>query len=139
MNKLCECPYCDKELTNKNIEKEMKYKGKIITIHMVGEYCEECDEIFQNDADATKNENSIVLAKNKADKIIAKDIARIRKSLNLSQAEASETFGGGIRAFYKYEKGEISPPQSLIILLDLLESKSTTIEDVKDSLFHKVA
>ena len=47
--------------------------------------------------------------------------------------------GGGIRAFHKYEKGIIHPPQTLVILFDLLDNNLTTLDNVRDSLSHKVA
>ena len=64
MKKLVRCPYCNKDLENKEIDREIKYKGNILFIKMVGEYCESCDEGFQNDEDLIINENRIKIAKN---------------------------------------------------------------------------
>jgi HTH-type transcriptional regulator/antitoxin MqsA len=139
MERLEICPLCDENLENGKTTKELKYRGKTLSIQMAGEYCKSCDEGFQNDDDLVSNENTIALAKLRADVIIAEDIARIRKKLGLTQTQASEIFGGGIRAFHKYEKGTIHPPQSLVILFDLLDSDTATIDDVLDSVSHKVA
>lgn len=139
MERLETCPLCDENLKIGKITNELKYRGKTLSVQMLGEYCKSCDEGFQNDEDLVLNENTIALAKLRADVIIAEDIARIRKKLNLTQTEASEIFGGGIRAFHKYEKGTIHPPQSLVILFDLLDNNTTTIDDIRNSLSHKVA
>jgi len=52
----------------------------------------------------------------------ASDVKRIRESLGLTQAEAGELLGGGVRAFQKYESGVISPSATAANLLRLLES-----------------
>ena len=137
--RLEECPYCDGKLELGKHREELKYKGKTLFIDMVGEYCPACQEGFQNDEDLKTNEHTIALAKTAADRKIASDIARIRKHLGLSQTEASEIFGGGIRAFHKYEKGEISPPQTLIILFDLIDSGVVTLDSIKENANQKIA
>ena len=139
MERLETCPLCNKKLEIRTIVSELKYRGKTLSVQMSGEYCQSCNEGFQNDEDLVLNENTIALAKLKADVVIAEEIARIRKKLNLTQTEASEIFGGGIRAFHKYEKGIIHPPQTLVILFDLLDNNLTTLDNVRDSLSHKVA
>lgn len=139
MERLETCPLCDTNLEVGETTKELKYRGKTLSIHMQGEYCQSCDEGFQNDEDLILNENAIALAKLRADVIIAEDFTRIRKKLNLTQTEASEIFGGGIRAFHKYEKGIVNPPQSLVILFDLLDKGKAKLEDIRDNLSEKVA
>lgn len=133
------CPLCDGELIIGKTTETLKYRGKTISIEMVGEHCPVCDEGFQNDEDLTTNEHNITLAKKAVDKKIAADIARIRKKLGLTQAEASEIFGGGIRAFHKYEKEIVSPPQTLVILFDLLDNGQITLDEVRENLDKKIA
>ncbi len=139
MERLELCPYCGGKLEYGTSAEKMTYKGKTLTIEMAGEHCPTCQEGFQNDDDAKKNEHTIQLAKVAADKKIAADIARIRKSLNLTQTEASEVFGGGVRAFHKYEKGEVSPPTPLVILFDLIDSGDVTLDTIKDNVQTKTA
>ena len=55
------------------------------------------------------------------------EVRGIRRDLGLSQAEASELFGGGPRAFAKYEAGTVKPAASLIKLLRLLHSNPAMI------------
>ena len=86
------------------------------------------------------NERNIALAKRHVDNLLApEDILRIRKKLNLTQAEAAELFGGGVRAFYKYESTTNNPPRSLDILLRLLDSGQLTLDDVKSILNERSA
>jgi len=139
MEKLEKCPYCDGQLVYGTQTEKLKYKGKTLLIEMKSEYCPSCEEGFQNDEDVKINEHTIKLAKVVADRKIAADITRIRKNLGMTQAEASEVFGGGIRAFYKYENGKVSPPSSLVILLDLIDSGKVTLDIIKDNVERKTA
>ena len=139
MERLEDCPYCDGKLDYGTNTEKLKYRGKTLLIDMAGEYCPACQEGFQNDEDVKRNEHTIALAKVAADQQIAADITRIRKKLGLSQTEASEIFGGGVRAFHKYEKGLIHPPSSLVILFDLIDSEEVTLDIIKENVERKTA
>ena len=52
---------------------------------------------------------------------VGADIRRIRKKLNLTQAELSKVFGIGKIAFSRYERGETRPPAPLVKLLKLVD------------------
>ena len=129
------CPICGGQL-EKDIKKEdFAYKGKTITVDMAAGYCQECGEGFQNVQDQKTNDRNIALAKRHVDDLLApEDILRIRNKLSLSQKEAAEIFGGGVRAFYKYEHTEHNQPKSLDILFRLLDNGKLSIDDVKSLL-----
>lgn len=139
MERLGTCPLCDGELTIGETVEMFKYRGRVVSVKMIGEHCPVCDEGFQNDSDLEINEHNIALAKTSVDKTLSENIVRIRHKLKLSQTEAAEIFGGGIRAFYKYEKGIIHPPRTLMILLDLLDSGEVTLDEVCGTLDQKIA
>ncbi len=56
------------------------------------------------------------------------DIRRIRERLGLTQVEAGELLGGGLRAFQKYESGKVAPAAPTANLLRLLEADPRTLE-----------
>jgi HTH-type transcriptional regulator/antitoxin MqsA len=125
------CPLCNGNLQYGARTESFNYKDKTFTVDMYGEYCSECNESFYNIDDAKKNERNIVLAKRHIDGMLRpEDITRIRKKIGLSQVQASELFGGGVRSFHKYEKGIIAPPKSLDILLRLIDDGKATLEDL---------
>jgi HTH-type transcriptional regulator / antitoxin MqsA len=131
MKLLGQCPLCSGNLQYGARTKSFNYKDKTFTVEMIGEYCNECDESFYNIDDAKKNERNIALAKRHIDGMLRpEDIARIRKKMGLSQVQASELFGGGVRSFHKYEKGIIAPPKSLDILLRLIDGGKANLEDL---------
>lgn len=55
------------------------------------------------------------------------DIRRIRESLGLTQIQAGELLGGGIRAFQKYESGTVTPAGPTLSLLRILDADPTAL------------
>ena len=58
-------------------------------------------------------------------------IRAIRERLGLTQVEAGELFGGGPRAFTKYEAGSVKPAASVATLLRLVEKKPFLLNDLR--------
>lgn len=138
MKRLEICPLCDGNLEIGKTIETFLYRGKTVSVEMIGEHCSTCNEGFQNDEDLKINEHNISLAKKAVDRNISSNIARIRKKLGLKQVQAAELFGGGIRAFHKYENGTVQAPLPLLILLDLLDRGELTLEEVKSTLGQEV-
>ena len=127
-----ECPICGNNKITRDIRNVVfEYKGQKITIKQPGLYCDECGEAFydRNDIKATKKE--LADFKRKVDNLLtSQEIKRIRKKLSLTQKNASLLFGGGVRAFYKYESGEINQTKSVDLLLRLLDRGKIKIKDI---------
>lgn len=60
-------------------------------------------------------------------------VRRLRKSLKLSQEAAGRIFGGGKRAFQKYEAGKMPPSDAAVGLIELVRRDPRAI-DVLTSL-----
>ena len=58
-------------------------------------------------------------------------IASVRKKLDLDQREAGEIFGGGVRAFSRYENGKTRPPVALVKLLKVLDRHPELLGEVR--------
>lgn len=127
-----ECPICGNNKITRDIRNVVfEYKGQKTTIKQPGLYCDECGEAFydSNDIKATKKE--LADFKRKVDNLLtSQEIKRIRKKLSLTQKDASLLFGGGVRAFYKYESGEINQTKSVDLLLRLLDKGKIKIKDI---------
>ncbi len=65
-------------------------------------------------------------------RLISGEIRKFRKSHKLSQKKASELFGGGPKAFSKYERGEVIQNKSLDILMRLINARKISIDDVEE-------
>ena len=57
----------------------------------------------------------------RSDQLRPEEIRKIRESLGLTQAQASKEFGGGPKAFAKYEAGTTKPSKSMMKLLLIAE------------------
>jgi len=108
------------------------YKNHSIKIEQSGEYCTKCGEAFLSAKDLKTTKLQIANFKRKIDHFLTTDeLKRIRKKLHISQQDASEIFGGGIRAFHKYETAEVTQSKPLDILLRLIDENKISFDDVK--------
>ena len=118
------CPLCGKgTLVTEVREETYTYRGRTAIFPLPGDYCNHCGEgIFtadQTDTYLTSAER--FRAQVDSEPLAPLEIRRIRKKLKLTQKEAGDIFGGGIRAFSQYERGESRPLKSTDALLRLLD------------------
>jgi HTH-type transcriptional regulator/antitoxin MqsA len=67
-----------------------------------------------------------------ARKMIGTEMKRIRRKLHLTQKEAVELLsGGGHNAFSRYERGELLPPKTLVLLMRLLDRYPHLLADAR--------
>ena len=126
------CPLCEAPLVRETRNVSMVYKDKKFDYLQPGEWCSGCGEGFLSAED-------LVLSKQeRADKkrfinhrLISEEIKKFRKSNKLSQKKAGELFGGGPKAFSKYERGEVIQNKSLDILMRLINARKISIDDVE--------
>jgi HTH-type transcriptional regulator/antitoxin MqsA len=127
-----ECPICGSNKIMRDIRNvTFEYKGQKVVIKQPGFYCDECGEAFYNSKDIKATKKDLTDFKRKVDNLLTtQEIKRIRKKLRLTQKDASLLFGGGIRAFYKYESGEINQTKSIDLLLRLLDKGKIELKDI---------
>lgn len=128
------CPVCGAgNLVRESRELGYTYGGRSTTIRQKGEFCDACGEgIF------TSDESEKYLAEIKAfqvrvdaEPLTPTEVRRIRKKLGLTQREAGEIFGGGIRAFSQYERGETRQGKALDNLLRLLDKHPELLDEIR--------
>jgi HTH-type transcriptional regulator/antitoxin MqsA len=66
-----------------------------------------------------------------ARRALGMELRRIRRRLNLTQAEAARLTGGGHNAFSRYERGEVVPMPSVVNLFLLLNKYPELLRDLK--------
>jgi len=129
-----ECPNCaHRAMTTATRDHPFTYKGEAITVKATGEYCSGCNEfILSNDewkrVDGLLKEFVQGVNARTSDPRFIRDV---RKKLNLDQQEAGRIFGGGVNAFSRYETGKTEPPQSLMVLLRLLDHRPELLDEIK--------
>jgi len=115
------CPICGGVLEREDRVIVYSYKDHTKELRQSGDYCIKCKEGFLSPEDLKISQKSLADFKREVDHLLTTDEVRaIRKKLKLTQEKASSLFGGGIRAFHKYETGENAQSKPLDILLKLI-------------------
>jgi HTH-type transcriptional regulator/antitoxin MqsA len=94
--------------------------------------CPQCDEI-EFDAESARRYaaagDDLVI---KSRRRTGEWIRRIRKKLNLTQAEAAWLTGGGHNAFSRYERAEVEPLPAVINLFRLLDKHPDLLKELSE-------
>jgi HTH-type transcriptional regulator/antitoxin MqsA len=128
------CPSCDHgEMMERTQDEKLSFGGQSLTLHgMKSEFCTKCGEgVWDTESYRRYAEAQAALLRAvKGD--LSADIRRIRKNLNLTQAELSKVFGVGKLAFSRYERGKTQPPAPLVKLLKLVERHPDLMNEVRE-------
>ena len=85
------------------------YKGNELQIPLEYSVCNGCGREFVPKPQILRGEIALRNARKKIDGLLSsEEICQARANLSISQEQASKVFGGGINAFSKYERGEVS-------------------------------
>lgn len=129
------CPACGhSEMVEKTRAETLSYGGRSLTLNaMRGEFCPNCGEgVWDEESYGRYIEaQADLLRAAKGDMSV--DIRRIRKNLNLTQAEAGKVFGIGKVAFSRYERGKTRPPAPLVKLLKLVQRHPDLLSEIRES------
>jgi HTH-type transcriptional regulator/antitoxin MqsA len=100
----------------------LTYKGESITFDMPGWYCDASEESTHTGADMKVSDRMLNRLKARTEGLLEpEEIRRIRRKLDLTQADAGQLIGGGPRAFQKYETGDLLPSRAISSALTLLD------------------
>ncbi|MGG5290571.1 type II TA system antitoxin MqsA family protein [Pseudomonas shirazensis] len=93
--------------------------------------CLECGEIEFDADSATRYSNASDESVIDTQKAVGAYIRHVRSNLKITQRVAAEKIsGGGHNAFSRYEKAEVAPAKSLILLIYLLDKYPNLINDI---------
>lgn len=128
------CPMCEHDsLTPSTYSDTFQHRGADLVVEGLECYvCDECgaDPVFEDQI--RRNHVRVVDARRRADGLLTgREILDLRKSLGLSQKDASEVFGGGANAFSKYERGEVAQSVAMDRLLRLVARYPLLLDDVR--------
>jgi HTH-type transcriptional regulator/antitoxin MqsA len=128
------CPVCGHpDMVNKVLDETLAYGGQSLTLHaMHGQFCSHCGEGIWDEESYrryTEAQEGLLRA---VKGNVGEDIRRIRKKLNLTQAELASVFGVGKMAFSRYERGECRPPVPLVKLLKLIDRHPNLLGEMRN-------
>ncbi|BCX70357.1 MULTISPECIES: type II toxin-antitoxin system MqsA family antitoxin [Pseudomonas] len=94
--------------------------------------CQMCGEVELDDCCSDRHSQAgdeLVMA---ARRMIGEEMKRIRRKLHLTQKETVQLLsGGGHNAFSRYERGEVLPPKTLVLLMRLLDRYPYLLAEAK--------
>ena len=124
------CPDCNTgHLTEEAYSEQIRYHNQTLVVDGLKCWvCDHCEaEIIRADQ-LRAGDKLIAEAKRQADGLLSgEEIRAIRKSLNLTQKQASELFGGGQNAFSKYERGDVIQSVAMDRLLRLASADAAAL------------
>ncbi|MBT0652874.1 type II TA system antitoxin MqsA family protein [Geomobilimonas luticola] len=128
------CPLCGTgNLVRESRDLMYSYGGRSTVVRQCGDFCTACNEgIFSTD-ESEKYLAALKEFRSEVDRepLVPSEVRRIRKKLGLTQREAGDIFGGGIRAFSQYERGETRQGKALDKLLRLLDHHPELLDELR--------
>lgn len=129
------CPVCESgTLVARVGDKAIRFEGSSLLVkNLQYSECEACGEKVVLPRQAKQND--VIYADAKKDRLelwTCGKIEAFRKKWVLTQAAASQVFGGGVNAFSKYERGEVlqSRPMDLLMrVFDEIEEARLFLSD----------
>lgn len=99
-----------------------------------GWHCPACGEIeFVGDGSAKRYAAALESLAAERDARQREELARIRKRLKLTQAQAAAIAGGGPNAFSRYERGKARPVAAVVNLFRLLDKHPELLAELRSA------
>lgn len=112
------CPETGTPLARGTRSRTIAYRGHQVTVDMPGWYSDRSDACIFTREDLRVSDRALATLKAKAQNLAGPDEVRdFRRKFGLTQTEAGRVLGGGVRAFQKYESGEVTTSRSMTNLL----------------------
>lgn len=128
------CPCCGANEAWTNFSGETQEfgpaSGRYTVEDLSGEKCLKCGEVFFSPESNSKITEAINYASRRRQ---AEFVKSVRKKIGITQGEAVKFLsGGGHNAFSRYEKGEVSVPKPLLVLLKILADDPEFYKKIKE-------
>ena len=122
------CPLCGEGHIEPRTESMVtEYRGKQGTVMLRYAECDACGSEITGDADGRANKRAVLTFRKSVDGLLTgAEIRALREKLGITQEQASRLFGGGPKAFSKYEANDVAPSESMNTLLCLVRQSEDT-------------
>ena len=116
------CPLCDEgHLTPHTDEMVTEYGGKQGTVMLRFAECDACGSEITGDADSRANKRAVLAFRKSVDGLMTgADIRTLREKYGITQDQAARLFGGGPKAFSKYESDDVAHSEAMNNMLRLV-------------------
>lgn len=125
------CPICGTgNLEEKSVTEVFEYKGHSFEVpdyHVLE--CSNCEESIVSKETLKKTGRVLKDFQREVDGLLkSEDIKHVRKKLHLTQEEMGTILGGGLKAFARYENGQVTQSKIMDNLLRVLEKFPSAID-----------
>ncbi len=125
------CEQSDMELRTKDVTIELDGLTRVVP-GVKGWHCPVCGDIeFVGDGSAKRYAAALDALAAERDVLQREELARIRKRLKLTQAQAAAIAGGGPNAFSRYERGKARPVAAVVNLFRLLDKHPELLAELR--------
>lgn len=131
MNDKTLCPLCGEgHLTPRTEETVTEYAGQQGTVTLRFAECDACGSEITDNADSRANKRAVLAFRKSVDGLLTgAEIRTLRDKYGITQDQAARLFGGGPKAFSKYEADDVAHAAAMDTLLRLaLTSEDTFCE-----------
>lgn len=128
---LANCPLCDGKLIETKEPLRVAYLGiKIMLSRIRRDCCKLCRTEFFNFEQASELSRATRKQYRMKTSLTGKDVTRIRKKLNLSQASLEDRLGLGSKVVIRWENGKVRLPGPVNALFKILDKQPKAIKFV---------
>ena len=116
------CPLCGEgHITPRTESMQTEYRGKQGTVTLRYAECDACGSEITGDADGRANKRAVLAFRKSVDGLLTgAEIRALRETFGITQEQASRLFGGGPKAFSKYEADDVAHSEAMNNLLRLV-------------------
>lgn len=128
MNDKTLCPLCGEgHLTPGTEEMVTQYAGKQGTVTLRFAECYACGSEITGDADSRANKRAVLAFRKSVDGLMTgTEIRAVREKYGITQDQAARLFGGGPKAFSKYESDDVAHSEAMNNMLRLVRQSEDT-------------
>lgn len=115
------CPLCEEGQLHERMDfSEVEYKGQHASLPLYFAECDACGSEQGSAEHIRRNKRAMIAFKKQVDGLLpGAGVRAIRERLGITQAQASQIFGGGPVAFSKYEGDDVMQSEAMDKLLRL--------------------
>ena len=126
------CPLCGEgHLTPQTEEMVTEYEGQTGTVTLRSTECDVCGSEITDDADSRANKRAVLAFRKSVDGLLSgAEIRALREHYGITQDQASRLFGGGPKAFSKYETDDVAHAVSMDRLLRLVRGSEAAFREL---------
>lgn len=122
MNDNTLCPLCGEgHLTSRTEETVTEYAGQQGKVMLHFTECDACGSEIAGEADSRANKRAVLAFRKSVDGLLSGlEIRALREKYGITQDQAARLFGGGPKAFSKYEADDVAHSAAMDTLLRLV-------------------